>query len=67
MCPGFVNETLEYIIPVIDLDASHLRSEHKGTLYLATAKSPLCKIYTIAVGIPTNKESLDEWSFFKEI
>jgi acetyl-CoA acetyltransferase len=37
--PGFVNDILQFVRPVISLDAAHLKSKHKGTLFVATALS----------------------------
>jgi hypothetical protein len=34
--PGFMNNALKFVRPVISLDAAHLRSEFKGTLYVAS-------------------------------
>jgi hypothetical protein len=34
--PGFMNDTLQFVRPVVLLDAAHLRSEYKGTLYVAS-------------------------------
>jgi hypothetical protein len=52
------------VVPVISLDACHLKSQHKGTLYLATAQSPLKEIYTIAIGVSSQNECLAEWNYF---
>jgi MULE transposase domain len=64
VCPGFMNTTLEYVVPVISLDACHLKGERKGTLYLATAQSGSHEIYTIAVGISADNECKEEWDYF---
>jgi hypothetical protein len=64
MCPGFLNESLYYLIPVISLDACILRSDAKGTLYFATTSSPLNKIYTVVTGISAANECSEEWIFF---
>lgn len=34
--PGFMNRALRYVRPVVSLDAAHLKSVHKGTLYVAS-------------------------------
>jgi hypothetical protein len=36
---GFMNRVLNYVRPVVLLDAAHLRSAHKGTLYVASGLS----------------------------
>jgi hypothetical protein len=63
-CPGFMNYTLEYFIPVIPLDACHLKRERKGTLYLASALLGIHEIYTIALGISAANECKEEWDYF---
>jgi hypothetical protein len=33
LCPNFMNDSLHFVRPVMSLDAAHLKSKHKGTLY----------------------------------
>ena len=35
--PGIMNGALKFVRPVVSLDATHLRSEHKGTLYVGVS------------------------------
>jgi MULE transposase domain len=64
LCPNFMNVSLQYVRPVLSLDATHLKSKHKGTLYLATVKTGLNDIYTIAIGIDRANEGYDGWYKF---
>jgi hypothetical protein len=34
LCPNFTDDSLHYVRPVLSLDAGHLKSKHKGTLYI---------------------------------
>jgi hypothetical protein len=48
--PNFMNDSLQYVRPVLSLDATHLKSQQKGTLYLVTVNTGLYDIYAIAIG-----------------
>jgi hypothetical protein len=56
VCPGFMDDSLRFIHPVTSLDATHLKSKHKGVMYLATVKTGLNDIYTVAVSIARMNE-----------
>jgi hypothetical protein len=45
--PGFMNESLSYVHPVVSLDAAHLQGVHKGTLYVASVLSGANDVYPI--------------------
>jgi MULE transposase domain len=47
----------------MSLDATHLKSRHKGTIYLATVKTGLNEIYTVAISIQRN-ECYEGWKMF---
>lgn len=64
ICPGVMNNKLKYVRPILSLDAAHLSSEHKGTLYLATIKSGNDELLPIALGITSDNENLKGWTFF---
>jgi hypothetical protein len=63
-CPNFMNDSLRIVRPITNLDASHLKSKHKGTLYLATVKTGLNDIYTVAIGLERANEGYDGWNRF---
>ena len=63
LCPGFMDENIRYIRPVISCDASHMKSEHKGMLYTFAALSALDELYLIAFGIANGNEDTDNWSW----
>jgi hypothetical protein len=58
LCPSFMNASLRFVRPVMSLDATHLKSGHKGTMYLATVKTALNDIYTIAIAITRAKKGI---------
>jgi hypothetical protein len=60
LCPNFMKESLRYVRPITSLDATHLKSSSKGTLYLATVKTGLNELYTVAIG----NEGYDGWNKF---
>ena len=48
ICPGFMKETLRYVRPMMSLDAAHLKSQWKGTLYVASVKTASDKLYPVS-------------------
>jgi hypothetical protein len=54
LCPNFMNESLLYVQPVMSLDATHLKSKHKGVMYLSTVKTGLNEY--IQLHYPSNEE-----------
>jgi hypothetical protein len=54
--PCFVNDVLDFVQPVISLDAAHLRSEYKGMLYIASVFSGNNDIYPIGFMIAAGNE-----------
>jgi hypothetical protein len=59
-----MNESLLYVQPVMSLDATHLKSKHKGVMYLSTVKTGLNEIYTVAISIELRNEGYDGWKLF---
>ena len=46
VCPGIMNNKLRYARPIMSVDAAHLSTENKGTLYLACIKTGNDEIIT---------------------
>jgi hypothetical protein len=66
VCPGIMNSSLQYVRPMISLDACHLKGKDGGILYMATTKSANNNIYIVAFSIINGNEDLDGWVFFLE-
>ena len=62
--PGKIYRKLRFVRPVISVDACHLRSKYKGTLYTATAMSAANEIYPFAFAITKDNENLEGWTYF---
>ena len=60
--PGFMNISLSFVRPVVSLDAAHLRSVHKGTLYVASVLSGANEVYPIGFMISTGNEDGPTWT-----
>ena len=60
--PGFMNDTLQFVRPVVLLDAAHLRSEYKGTLYFASVLSGNNDVFPIGVLISSGNEDSATWT-----
>ena len=63
VCPGFMNETIKSVLPVISLDGAHMDSKWKGTLLTASALSPNRKLYLIAFTFTEGNEDHQTWDF----
>jgi hypothetical protein len=59
-----MNASLHYVRPVMLLDATHFKSSCKGTMHLATVKTGLNEIYTVAIAIARANEGYDGWHTF---
>jgi MULE transposase domain/SWIM zinc finger len=64
VCPGIMNRSLLHVRPIMSLDAAHLKSQWKGTLYVASVKSACDEIYPVAVAIMEQNENFDGWRWF---
>jgi MULE transposase domain len=64
LCPSIMNACLWFVRPVMSLDATHLKSKHKGTLYLATVKTGLNDIYAVTIAITRANEGYNGWNTF---
>ena len=53
---GFMNAALQFVRPVVSLDAAHLRSEYKGTLYVTSVLSGNNDVFPIGVLISSGNE-----------
>ena len=60
--PGFVNEVLKFVRPVISVDAAHLKSQYTGTLYIASVKSGHDDVYPLGFMISYANEDLRNWT-----
>ena len=60
--PGFMNESLSYVRPVVSLDAAHLKGVHKGTLYVASVLSGKNDVYPIGFLISKGNEDGNTWT-----
>ena len=59
--PGFMNESLQFVRPVVSLDGAHLKSAQKGTLYVASVLSGANEVYPIGFMIATGNEDGATW------
>ena len=61
-----MNNKLRYVRPGMSLDAAHMTSEVKGTLYLATIMSGNNEILPVAICMTTDNENYKGWKYFLE-
>jgi hypothetical protein len=60
--PGFMNESLSYVRPVLSLDAAHLKGVHKGTLYVASVLFSANNVHPIGFMISKGNEDGNTWT-----
>ena len=60
--PGFMNDALKFVRPVVSLDAAHLRTEYKGTWYIASVLSGNNDVFPIGVMISSGNEDRATWT-----
>jgi hypothetical protein len=58
---GFMNRLLNYVRPVVSLDAAHLRNAHKGTLYIAPVLDGNNDAFPIGFMISSGNEDRVNW------
>jgi hypothetical protein len=55
-------DALKFVQPVVLLDAAHLRSEYKGTLYIASVLSGNNDVFPLGVVISSRNEDQATWT-----
>ena len=60
--PRFMNTALKFARPVISLDAAHLKSSYKGTMYVASVLSGTNEVYPIGFMISSGNEDGETWT-----
>ena len=58
---GLMNWVLNYVCPVVSLDAAHLRSAHKGTLHVASVLCGNNDVFSIGFMISSGNEDRENW------
>jgi len=65
--PKFMNNILQFVRPVISLDAAHLKSAYKGTLFVASVLSGANDVYPIGFMISNGNEDRQSWTTFLQL
>ena len=60
--PSFIDQSLKFVRPIISLDAAHLKSKYKGTLFVATVLSATNELYPLGFMISSGNEDLQSWT-----
>ena len=66
ICPGIMATAMKYVRPMMSLDAAHLKSQWRGTMYIASVKTASDKIYPVAFAIMQENENSNGWKWFLE-
>jgi hypothetical protein len=67
VCPAFMNSAIRHARPIMSLDAAHIKSKWKGTLYVASVKTPCDEIFPVAMAITKDNENEAGWSWFLQL
>lgn len=67
LCPAMMDTSMRYVRPVMSLDAAHMKSHWKGTLYIASVKTACDEIYPVAFAIMCDNENASGWKWFLEL
>ena len=60
--PPFMNDALQFVRPVVSLDAAHLRSEWLGILYIASVLTGNNDVFPIRFMISSGNENRATWT-----
>ena len=66
ICPGFMDNILKFVRPVISCDAAHMKSEQKGMIYMFSTLSAKHEIFIIAFGLASGNEDYSNWKWMTE-
>ena len=65
VCPNIMSHTLQYVRPIISLDACHMKTTGGGgTLYIASVKSACDHLYPVAFALTVANENQEGWLWF---
>ena len=67
VCPAYTDKVFSYMHPVISVDAAHLKSAYKGTLFIYLGLTGFDEAYILAFGISGRNEDYQTWNTFKKL
>ena len=67
VCPTYIDKVLSHMCPVISLDAAHLKSAYKGTIFIYSCLTGNDKAYILAFGINGGNEDYRTWNIFNKL
>ena len=62
--PGFMNQSVSFVRPVVSLDDAHLKGVHKGTMYFESVMSGANNVYPIAFMLASGNDDGGTWTSF---
>ena len=65
VCPTYTDKVLSYMHPVISVDAAHLKSAYKGTIFIYSGLTGSDEAYILAFGISGGNEDCRTWIYSK--
>ena len=67
VCPAYTDKVLSYMHPVILVDAAHLKSAYKGTIFIYTSLTGNDQAYILAFGISGGNKDYRTWNIFNRL
>lgn len=66
ICPGFMNNNLKFVCPVISCDAAHMKSVQKGMISIFSTLSAENELFIIGFGLASGNEDCSNWHWMME-
>lgn len=67
ICPGYINEVLKYVCPVISVDSAHLKSVFRGGIQIYSGLTAMDEIYIYAFAIVYGNEDYKSWKYSNDL
>ena len=67
ICPHYTEHVLQHLQPVISMDATHLKSCYKGTIYICSGLTGTEEAYILAFSIRRENEDFVSWDIFNTL
>ena len=66
-CPAFTDKVLSYMNPVISVDAAHLKSAYKGTIFIYSGLTGSDEAYILVFWIRARSEDYRTWNILNKL
>ena len=67
VCPAYTDKVLSYMCPVIFVDAAHLKSAYKATIFICSGLTGNDEAYILAFGSSGGNKDYRTWNIFNKL